>query len=248
MAEENLTVPLGSTTLKLMAGIRWEKIFISGTEYKNLNTFSPRFNAKWQLKRNISIRGGWGVAEKLPSYYILYPRQEYRDIQTFGVSYNNNESSYVYYSQPYVFLHNKDLRWQRNQNAELGVDIEIAKNKISLVGYFNRTKNPYKYTNAYTPFSYDVLQLPDGFSMPANPQINVNNQTGMVYIRGNESEEWVPMDVKVTNRTFVNSVSPDQWTGYQSSGSGNDCRFSRNNSYSYTIETGCQLCLYEIYR
>lgn len=48
-AEENLTVPLGSTTLKLMAGIRWEKIFISGTEYKNLNTFSPRFNAKWQL-------------------------------------------------------------------------------------------------------------------------------------------------------------------------------------------------------
>ncbi|MCR2006481.1 TonB-dependent receptor [Bacteroides acidifaciens] len=208
-AEENLTVPLGSTTLRLMAGIRWEKIFISGTEYKNLNTFSPRFNAKWQLNRNISIRGGWGVAEKLPSYYILYPRQEYRDIQTFGVSYNNNESSYVYYSQPYVLLHNKNLRWQRNQNAELGVDIEIAKTKISLVGYFNRTKNPYKYTNAYTPFSYDVLQLPDGFSMPANPQINVNNQTGMVYIRGNESEKWVPMDVKVTNRTFVNSVSPD---------------------------------------
>lgn len=208
-AEENLTVPLGSTTLRLMAGIRWEKIFISGTEYKNLNTFSPRFNAKWQLNRNISIRGGWGVTEKLPSYYILYPRQEYRDIQTFGVSYNNNESSYVYYSQPYVLLHNKNLRWQRNQNAELGVDIEIAKTKISLVGYFNRTKNPYKYTNAYTPFSYDVLQLPDGFSMPANPQINVNNQTGMVYIRGNESEKWVPMDVKVTNRTFVNSVSPD---------------------------------------
>lgn len=208
-AEENLTVPLGSTTLKLMAGVRWEKLFISGTEYKNLNTLSPRFNAKWQLNRNVSVRGGWGVAEKLPSYYILYPRQEYRDIQTFGVSYNNNESSYVYYSQPYVLLHNENLRWQRNQNAELGVDIEIAKTKISLVGYFNRTKNPYKYTNAYTPFSYDVLQLPNGFNMPANPQINVDNQTGMVYIRGNESEAWVPMDVKVTNRTFINSVSPD---------------------------------------
>ena len=34
-------------------------------------------------------------------------------------------------------------------------------------------------------------------------------RSGMVYIRGNESEKWVPMDVKVTNRTFVNSVSPD---------------------------------------
>lgn len=208
-AEESLSVPIGNTTLRLMAGLRWENLFISGTEYKSLNSLSPRFNAKWQLNRNIAIRGGWGVAEKLPSYYILYPRQEYRDIQTFGVSYNNNETSYVYYSQPYTLLHNRNLRWQRNQNAELGIDMDIAKTKVSLVGYFNRTKNPYKYSNAYTPFSYDVLQLPDGFTLPANPLINVDRQTGMVYIRGNESEAWTPMDVKVTNRTFINSISPD---------------------------------------
>lgn len=208
-AEESLSVPIGNTTLRLMAGLRWENLFISGTEYKSLNTLSPRFNAKWELNRNIAIRGGWGVAEKLPSYYTLYPRQEYRDIQTFGVSYNSNETSYVYYSQPYTLLHNSNLRWQRNQNAELGIDMDIAKTKISLVGYFNRTKNPYKYSNAYTPFSYDVLQLPDGFNMPTNPLINVDSQTGMVYIRGNESEAWTPMDVKVTNRTFINSISPD---------------------------------------
>ena len=80
---------------------------------------------------------------------------------------------------------------------------------ISLVGYFNRTKLPYKYTSAYTPFAYDILQLPDGFTMPANPQINVDSQTGMVYIRENESDYWTPMDVKVTDRTFVKSTSPD---------------------------------------
>lgn len=208
-AEESLSVPIGKTTLRLMAGLRWENLFISGTEYKSLNTLSPRFNAKWELNWNIAIRGGWGVAEKLPSYYTLYPRQEYRDIQTFGVSYNSNETSYVYYSQPYTLLHNSNLRWQRNKNAELGIDMDIVKTKISLVGYFNRTKNPYKYSNAYTPFSYDVFQLPDGFNIPTNPLINVDSQTGMVYIRGNESEAWTPMDVKVTNRTFINSISPD---------------------------------------
>lgn len=208
-AEESLSLPIGNTSLRLMAGIRWENLFISGTQYNNLNTVSPRFNARWQLNRNISIRGGWGVTEKLPSYHVLYPRQEYRDIQTFGVSYNNNESSYIYYSQPYTMLHNENLRWQRNQNSEIGIDIDIARTKISLVGYFNRTKLPYKFTSTYTPFSYNVLQLPEGFSMPSNPQITVDHQTGIAYIRDSESSYWTPMDVKVTDQTFNRSTSPD---------------------------------------
>ena len=106
-------------------------------------------------------------------------------------------------------MHNENLRWQRNQNAEIGLDVNIARTRISLVGYFNRTKLPYKYASTYTPFSYDVPQLPDGFTMPTNPQINVDNQTGMVYIRDNASSYWTPMDVKVTDQTFVKSTSPD---------------------------------------
>lgn len=208
-AEENLSLPIGNTLLRLMAGIRRENLFISGTEYLNLNGFSPRFNGRWQLNKHFAIRGGWGISEKLPSFYMLYPRQEYRDIQTFGFSSGNNESSYVYYSQPYTLLHNKNLRWQKNQNAEIGIDLQVARAKVSLVGYFNRTELPYKYTYTYTPFSYDVLQLPDGFTMPPNPQVKVDNQTGMVYLRGNESNYWTPMDVKVTDRTFVKSTSPD---------------------------------------
>ena len=208
-AEESLSLPVGNTMLRLMAGVRWENLFIKGTEYNSLNSLSPRFNARWQLNEYIAIRGGWGISEKLPSFYMLYPKQEYRDIQTFGFSYNNNESSYVYYSQPYTLLHNENLRWQKNQNSEIGIDLNVARTRISLVGYFNRTKLPYKYTSAYTPFAYDILQLPDGFTMPANPQINVDSQTGMVYIRENESDYWTPMDVKVTDQTFVKSTSPD---------------------------------------
>lgn len=208
-AEESLSLPVGNTMLRLMAGVRWENLFIKGTEYNSLNSLSPRFNARWQLNEYIAVRGGWGISEKLPSFYMLYPKQEYRDIQTFGFSYNNNESSYVYYSQPYTLLHNKNLRWQKNQNSEIGIDLNVARTRISLVGYFNRTKLPYKYTSTYTPFAYDILQLPDGFTMPANPQINVDSQTGMVYIRENESDYWTPMDVKVTDRTFVKSTSPD---------------------------------------
>ena len=211
-AEENLTLPVGRTSLELMAGVRMENVFVRGSHYDHLNTFSPRFNVRWRLGRGVAVRGGWGVTEKLPSYWVLYPAQEYRDIQTFGFSYDNNRSSYVYYTQPYTLLHNGNLRWQRNHNAEIGVEAEAGGVRISLVGYHNRTRLPYKYARSYTPFSYNVLQLPDGFSMPADPEVKVDSQTGAVYVRGGREDSWTEMALKVTDRTFVASTSPDNGT------------------------------------
>ena len=208
-AEDNFSFPIGLTTLSVMAGARFERVFIHGTRYENLNTLSPRFNARWRLSDGISVRGGWGVTEKLPSYYVLYPRQEYRDIQTFGFSYNNNESSYIYHTQPYALRHNASLKWQRNHNAEAGLDLYFGGVKVSLVGYINRTKQPYKYASDYAPFSYDILRRPDGFTMPAQPEVKVDNQTGMVYMRDASDVYWTPMDVLVSDQTFVKSTWPD---------------------------------------
>ncbi|MBO4757428.1 MAG: TonB-dependent receptor, partial [Bacteroidales bacterium] len=111
-AEEDFTMPLGGTRLQLVAGLRFENVFVAGTEYEDMNTLSPRVNAKWSLSDKFSIRGGWGITEKLPSFYILYPKQEYRDIMTFGFSHGTS-SSYVYYTQPYTMVFNPLLRWQR---------------------------------------------------------------------------------------------------------------------------------------
>ncbi len=208
-AEERVTFPVGKTELDLTAGVRMENLFVRGTQYDGLNSLSPRLNLRWRLADGIAVRGGWGVIEKLPSYYVLYPEQEYRDIQTFGFSYNNNESSYIYYTQPFTLLYNENLRWQRNHNAEVGVELDLAGLSLSLVGYYNRTKLPYKYSVSYTPFSYNVMQLPDGYTVPSAPQVKVDPQTGMVWMRGGDGEYWVPMDVKVTDRTFVRSTWAD---------------------------------------
>lgn len=208
-AEEQLTLPVGSTSLQLTAGVRMESLFIRDAQYDRMTTFSPRLNARWRLTDNFTVRGGWGVTEKLPSYYVLYPRQEYRDILTFGVSYDNNKSSYIYYTQPYTLLQNPALGWQRNHNAELGIEAGIRGARISLVGYYNLTKGPYKYSNAYTPLSCNLLQLPEGYTMPAAPQFRVDPQTGEGYVRGSDAEYWTPMEVKVTDRTFVQSTYQD---------------------------------------
>ena len=204
-AEEHLTVPVAQTKLELTAGLRLENVFIRNSLYDNKASLSPRFNLKWQLTDCVAVRGGWGITEKLPSYYILYPKQEYRDILTYGFSHGN-QASYVYYTQPYTVTYNPNLRWQRNSNAEVGLDLDLGGIEISLVGFYNVTKGPYNMLNVYEPYSYDILQRPEGFQMPDNPQIKVDEQTGMVYVRGSKEEYWTPMSVKVTDRTFAKST------------------------------------------
>lgn len=203
-AEEHLTLPVGKTKLEVTAGLRLENVFIKNSLYNNKTTLSPRFNAKWEITEGLAVRGGWGITEKLPSYYILYPKQEYRDIQTYGFSHGE-QTSYIYYTQPYTVTYNPELRWQRNSNSELGIDASFHGMKISLVGFYNVTKGPYNFLSVYEPYSYNILQRPEGFTMPSDPSIKVDSQTGMLYIRGSEEEYWTPMDVKVTDRTFAKS-------------------------------------------
>ncbi|MBD9293926.1 MAG: TonB-dependent receptor, partial [Bacteroidales bacterium] len=195
--EEDYTFPIGKTSLQISAGLRLENLFVKDTDYKNVSSLSPRFNAKWKISDNLSIRGGWGVSEKLPSFYILYPVQKYRDIQTFGFSHGDS-SSYVYYTQPYKMLFNENLKWQKNYNAEFGIEAYFLRPSVSLVGFFNKTKNPYTYQNIYTPFSYNIMSVPSGYTVPDNPEIRVDSQTGQVYMRGSNEEFWTPMATKVT--------------------------------------------------
>ena len=205
-AEEDLTVPLGGTKLQFVAGLRLENVFLAGTEYDDMQTLSPRVNVKWSITDKVSVRGGWGLTEKLPSFYILYPKQEYRDIMTFGFSHGTS-SSYVYYTQPYTMVFNPSLRWQRGRNAEAGIDAEFLRTKVSLVGFYNRTSFPYKYSNLYEPFSYDILQRPDGLVVSGDPDIRVDSRTGAVDILTGDT--WTPMDVKVTDRSFARSSRQD---------------------------------------
>ena len=205
--EEDYTFPIGKTSLQISAGLRLENLFVKDTDYKNVSSLSPRFNAKWKISDNLSIRGGWGVSEKLPSFYILYPVQKYRDIQTFGFSHGDS-SSYVYYTQPYKMLFNENLKWQKNYNAEFGIEAYFLRTSVSLVGFFNKTKNPYTYQNIYTPFSYNIMSVPSGYTVPDNPEIRVDSQTGQVYMRGSNEEFWTPMATKVTDKTFFESQIP----------------------------------------
>ena len=202
--------------LEVSAGLRAERTFIEGTRYRNLQTLSPRLNARWNIG-DFSLRGGWGITRKLPGFYVLFPRQEYRDIQTFGFSHGS-EANYLYYTVPYTMTFNPDLRWQSNRNAEVGVDFEKGGWKVSLAAFRNVTKDPYEFSNVYHPISVRMLQLPADFVMPENPEMVVDHQTGAVYLRNSTEEYYTPMTVRAQDGTFVGSRMQDGGTDVVRSG------------------------------
>lgn len=206
-AEENISFPVGAGSVQVSAGVRMENLFVKGTKYRNIHSFSPRLNARWDISDAFAVRGGWGISEKLPSFYILYPEQKYRDILSFSVSHGEN-TSYVYYTQPYTMLYNPQLKWQRNQNAELGIEAYFLGTSVSFTGYYGKTSDPYRFSNSYTPFSYSTYRIPDGFMMPENPQILVDSQSGQVSILDGQGNQ-VPMDLSVTDRSFFESEMAD---------------------------------------
>ena len=74
---------------------------------------------------------------------------------------------------------------------------------LSLVGYVNIIQNPYALESQYTPFSYRISGRPSGFSTGEDTQIRVDNQSGEIYVRGSEEQDWTLMDTRVVDRTFV---------------------------------------------
>ena len=207
--EDRLTAPIGSTKLELMAGLRLETVYVKGSKYTDIASLSPRFNAKWHLGKGWAVRGGWGIAEKLPSFYVLYPRQEYWDKKVFSMAYGTGGDEYnVYYTRPYALEYNPQLKWQRSSNSELAVEWEGAGFKFSLVGFYNVTRNPYVYDERYLPFSYKTLVKPDAFVPGNNPSIRVDSASGDIFLSNDNWASQVQADVKLTDKTFVQERQP----------------------------------------
>lgn len=101
-------------------------------------------------------------------------------------------------------VYNPELRWQRNINSEVGIDASWKGFKLSLVGFYNITKDPYQLGTVYEPFSYNVMSLPDNYVMPDNPQVQLNHQTGEVLFP-TAGGQYVPTKLLVTDQSFAAS-------------------------------------------
>lgn len=189
--EDNATIPIGKTTLTLIAGVRIEKNIIKDMEYKNAISASPRFNGRYTiidknqksvLFRNLSIRGAWGMMEKLPPFSVLYPMDKYRDILVYSKNYGV-ENNYYNVAKTDIFrdFFNPDLKWSRSRNIEVGLNANIGGVVISAVYYNNKAKSPYFTENYHVPYAYNKTD--ENIAVPNNPQFRVDKNSGDIFVR-----------------------------------------------------------------
>ena len=225
-AEESITLPVSTTSLMLTAGVRGEWTQIKKSEYGTVSSVSPRFSGKWSFigpdrglyVKNLSLRGGWGVAVKLPSFEVLYPQPTYPSIQTFASTTSaEGNAFYAYYIQPTVAKYNPNLQWQRNHQTDLGVEIEIPWVKLSLSGYYNKTLNAYQSERYYSPFSYNIVPSNALSSCPipaSDRSFSVDKTTGIVTVADMKGKypsmtlDYINRNRYVSGYTTSNSKEP----------------------------------------
>lgn len=196
-AQEQASVRINGTDLQLTAGLRSDITSIKGSDYGTISGISPRFNLRYHIPldktslfRDITIRGGYGEAVKLPSFQILYPTPTYVDRPVFAPGqYDGGKVYTAYYIEENKMSYNPNLKWQRDRLNEIGVDANIGGVKVSLAFFNNRTLNPYSYqTEAlYTPFTYkftSTKSLDEGnFPIPTSNRIyTLDPVTGIVTV------------------------------------------------------------------
>lgn len=226
--EENIHIPLGGTLLNLRAGIRGEATFIKGSAYGSTSSWSPRFNAKYDIireenagdsfLRRLSVRAGWGTAVKLPSFSILYPTPTYRDIRVFNpTTSSDGEAYYAYYVKPRIIEYNSDLRWQKSRQAEIGIDADLGIVKVSLSGYYSRILDSYYTASDYERFSYNYTDQKDlaSCTIPEEDRVfSIDRVTGVVTVHdatGTMEAQELGHSVRnsfITSYYAANSISP----------------------------------------
>ena len=192
--EDNLDIKTtASSRLKLMAGVRSDMTLIKGSEYGTVCALSPRLNARYifwenkeQLVSDLEAHIGWGKAVKLPSFNILYPRPEYLDLPIFTTTNNESNIAYsAYKTQVNHMTYNKDLKWQSNQQIEIGANATIAGIDMGVMFYRNVIHDTYTQQTSYLPFSYNYTGPAslEGVAIPeANRSFTIDRTTGVVTV------------------------------------------------------------------
>ena len=235
-AEENFLLHTGDDSqLNIIAGLRNDNTIIPGSEYGLTSSLSPRFNTKYNFfseathgdsfVRSLSVRAGWGVSVKQPSYSILYPVPSYRDYTAFSSSVASDGTMFqAVYVRPYYVQYNSALRWQKAHQTEIGLDMNLGGAQISIAGYYTKSIDSYSSANTFDPFTYTFTNQKDVQGLPIsvdNRLYSIDKTTGFITVSdktGAHAPVQVAGDVKTKFESMpimVNAENPSTRIGLE---------------------------------
>ena len=220
--EDNFKFSFSGMALELQAGVRFNSIFASGINTNPFSCWEPRFNGRFVFIerkegfRHLSIRGGWGMAYKMPSMIYLYPEDAYKDL----VSFNYNDFDATNYGLAVITTKctptgNLSLKPQSSRNIEAGIEWESDWVSGSVVYFNEKMRDGYGFSSRYMPVTYKRY----GYTMNPDGSLSQTLVPSAAYPIYNGSSVSVGGRAlpSVTDTTFMyysvptNSISMDKW-------------------------------------
>ncbi len=165
--EDRVSVPIGKTTLKTQAGLRYNNMLPTGLfSTDGFMSLEPRVNLTYELLRkknnelfrDLDLRFGYGRTSKTPSMIYLYPDKYYHD-----------ENSFNYYPDLLVVttkviegVSNPDLKPMTNTKFETGIDFNIHGVKVMLTGFKENMKNGFSWEDRFYTMEYKLWNALSG--------------------------------------------------------------------------------------
>lgn len=163
-AEENLKTTIAGNTIEVVAGIRGSHMMNLSSRYALNSKFywDPRVNIGWtfpQFKVGddvdfVRLSGGLGEHTKMPTIEHLYPEPVYIDLVQFNYYHPNEAYKRIGIMTYVVDPTNYDLRAARNFKWEVGTDINIAGNRLSVTYFRENMTSGFRSTALYAPYDY----------------------------------------------------------------------------------------------
>lgn len=182
-AEENLKTTIASNTIEVVAGIRGSHMMNLSSRYALNSKFywDPRVNIGWtfpQFKVGddvgfVRLSGGLGEHTKMPTIEHLYPEPVYIDLVQFNYYHPNEAYKRIGIMTYVVDPTNYDLRAARNFKWEVGTDINIAGNRLSVTYFRENMTSGFRSTALYAPYDYKLYDTSviDGGTLTGPPSM-----------------------------------------------------------------------------
>ena len=171
---ENISeVYIGKTALKANAGVRISHLFLDKEKSGQNSIFvaEPRINLSYNVLNRennawldeLSLNGGFGISNKMPTLLYLYPDKAYFDNISLAHMGDTPASSlalmHTHIEENTV---NPDLKPQNSQKWEVGLSFRIGKIK-GYVNYFNEHhKNEFGFSSQLIYLKYNRFNVPHG--------------------------------------------------------------------------------------
>ena len=165
---------IGATNLQFDAGVRLTNLFLDKEKSKRGDIFvaEPRVNTEFAFltKKNnsvfdkLSISGGFGISNKMPTLLYLYPDKAYFDNVSVSAIGTDDSRLAVMTTRVVDNTQNPDLKPARSTKWEIGLNARIGKMKGYVNFFSERHRGEFGFSSQFIALNYTRYEVPGGAS------------------------------------------------------------------------------------